>query len=99
MRRQPQALPLALLEWAAGCGALAGAITLGAGLASGGLFAIWGATALVAAIVTSQVHAPSQGSPLDAPIRAPSRVPSHNAVLSVMPSQHNIQTNNKRTTR
>ena len=37
-------------------GLLAGAMTLGAGLSSGGLFAIWGALALAAALLIRKVH-------------------------------------------
>ena len=40
---------------AIGCGVLAAVVTLGAGLASGGLFAIWAAVALAAALLVHSV--------------------------------------------
>jgi len=51
-----RALPAALLGWAAGGGALAATATLGAGLASGGPFAIWAGVALAASLLTRKVH-------------------------------------------
>lgn len=93
VRRQPQALPLALLEWAAGCGALAAAVTLGAGLASGGLVAILGATAFLAALATSQVPArPTASFLLTCPLLFCSRVPFFSAHVSHDPaSGHHVR--------
>lgn len=42
--------------WAVASGLLGGALTLGAGLSSGGLFAIWAVLAILAALTTQTVR-------------------------------------------